>query len=469
MVLFIHFVRVAENEIKNVESYDMIYDEKLEKFLKEERSAYDHSLEGLVNEIESFEIKNFKALNVPKFTMQIYVFIYQCLMDFPSCKFDELTTVTTKNFFGKLYRVINAKVHLHHSHTTGEIIGNTHDFCNWKLRENQLAVSLIGHNFLGFDIFYMVKGYRSTCWGTKDLNMGGTNLTNINFANISSQVKIIDRLKYFQTTLANLAATADDNEKSNIKKLTQQFIETHSNFKFIWQALEKQDKDKILDLIAEGKGVMPYDKVVDINSILKSPDQKFFTHIEFYSNLKQSNVSLPEYENAKYFYETLKVRNFDDMNDLYNVQDVILSCEIIENRFQQMYEKYGYNPRKCNSASTLSGCVQRDLSKAIITLPTKIEHAKIIEKSLIGGYSCVNTRLGFDSEVSLPNFSQAEYAKMNIDQFFQSFKNQNYKTGYKIKLDGDKKYNDYRVTSKIVKFDENNQYGFAMTKPMPVR
>ena len=418
MVLFIHLVRVAENEIKNVESYDMIYDEKLEKSLKEECSAYDHDLEGLVNEIKSVEIKNFKALKVPKFTMQIYAFIYQCLMDFPSCKFDELTTVTTKKCFGKLYRVINSKVHLHHSHTTGEIIGNTHDFCNRKLRENQLVVSLIGHNFLGFDIFYMVKGYRSTCLGTKDLNMGGTYLTNVNFANISSQVKIIDTLKYFQTTLENLAATADDNEKSNIKKLTQQFIETHSYFRFILQTLEKQDKDKILDLIAEEKGVMPYEKVVDINSLSKSLDQKFFTHTEFYSSLKQSNVSVPKYENAKYLYETLKMRNLGDMNDLYNAQDVILLCEIIENRFQQMYEKYGYNPRKCNSASTLSGCVQRDLSKVIITLPTKTEHAEIFEKSLIGGYSCVNTRLGFDTEVLLPNFSQAEYAKMNIDQSF---------------------------------------------------
>ena len=108
------------------------------------------------------------------------------------------------------------------------------------------------------------------------------------------------------------------------------------------------------------------------------------------------------------------------------------------------------------------------MSKVIITLPTNIEHAEIFEKSLIGGYSCINTRLGFDTEVLLPNFSRAEYAKMNIDQSFQDFQNQNYKTGCKIKLDGDTKYNDYRVTSKIIKFDENNQYGFAMTEPMPV-
>ena len=89
-------------------------------------------------------------------------------------------------------------------------------------------------------------------------------------------------------------------------------------------------------------------------------------------------------------------------------------------------------------------------------------------RSLIGRYSCVNTRLGFDTEVLLPNLTQAEYAKMNIDQSFQAYKNQNLKTGYKLKIGDDEKYEDYRITSKIIKFDENNQHGFAMTKPMAV-
>ena len=83
-----------------------------------------------------------------------------------------------------------------------------------------------------------------------------------------------------------------------------------------------------------------------------------------------------------------------------------------------MQEKFGFNPRKINSASILSGCVQRDVSKVIITLPTNYEHAEVFEKSLIGGFSCVNTRIGFDSEVLLPAFSKLEYAKMNIDQSF---------------------------------------------------
>ena len=75
------------------------------------------------------------------------------------------------------------------------------------------------------------------------------------------------------------------------------------------------------------------------------------------------------------------MRNLGDMNDLYNMQDVILLCEIIENRFEKMHKKFGYNPRKYNSASTLSGCVQRNQSKVIITLLTNYEHAEIFEKT----------------------------------------------------------------------------------------
>ena len=37
-------------------------------------------------------------------------------------------------------------------------------------------------------------------------------------------------------------------------------------------------------------------------------------------------------------YLTLKMRNLNGMNDFYNAQDVILLCEIFENRFELMYK-----------------------------------------------------------------------------------------------------------------------------------
>lgn len=46
-----------------------------------------------------------------------------------------------------------------------------------------------------------------------------------------------------------------------------------------------------------------------------------------------------DYKTAKYLSQYLKMRNFNDTNDLYNAQDVILQLEIIGNRFEAMYEK----------------------------------------------------------------------------------------------------------------------------------
>ena len=57
------------------------------------------------------------------------------------------------------------------------------------------------------------------------------------------------------------------------------------------------------------------------------------------------------------------MRNLSDLNDLCNAQDMILLLEIVGNRFQEMQNKCGYNPRKINSASKLSGCVQREQFK----------------------------------------------------------------------------------------------------------
>ena len=68
------------------------------------------------------------------------------------------------------------------------------------------------------------------------------------------------------------------------------------------------------------------------------------------------------------------------MNDLYTVQDVILFCKITENRFQLMHDQYGFNPRKCNSASALSSCIEREMSCVIIALRTSNEAVDTLNK-----------------------------------------------------------------------------------------
>ena len=215
-----------------------------------------------------------------------------------------------------------------------------------------------------------------------------------------------------------------------------------------------------MEIVWEGKGIIPYELITGMDSFLLTPEKDFWEKTEFFSDLKQSAVNYDDYENSKYLYHTLKMRNLGGMSDLYNAQDVILLCEIIESRFQMMNDKYGLNPRKCNSASSMSGCIEREMSRVILVFPTKLEHVEIFEQTVTGGFSSVNTRLAFDTQILLPNLDDKTDLENNpLNKDF------NYKVVYNLKLDG-KKAEKKRVITKILKLGENNQYGHGMTKPL---
>ena len=90
-----------------------------------------------------------------------------------------------------------------------------------------------------------------------------------------------------------------------------------------------------------------------------------------------------------------------ELNQIYNFQDTIFLCEIFENRADLFKSIFKYNPRKCNIASSFSGCVHRNKRKCCIALPTDAKYVRAFEKSLIGAFSCINTRLAFDTNILL--------------------------------------------------------------------
>ena len=122
-----------------------------------------------------------------------------------------------------MFRVINVKIHLHHSHVRCEILGYAHDFCNLKVRENQTSFTCIARNFFKFDMIFLLKGVRISVWNTKDINIHGNGLTHINFANFGTQVKFIDTIKYYLTSLGKLASTMDKKGKKMLRKLLLNF------------------------------------------------------------------------------------------------------------------------------------------------------------------------------------------------------------------------------------------------------
>ena len=124
-------------------------------------------------------------------------------------------------------------------------------------------------------MYFLIKGIRISVWETKDINIGRTGLTNINFASIG-QVKPIDTMKYFLSSLGKLAETIDRIEKERIEKLTVQFLSTYDYFSKVWQELSLEQRIKILEIIVSGKGVIPYEKIESIDSLQITPEDGIF-------------------------------------------------------------------------------------------------------------------------------------------------------------------------------------------------
>ena len=145
-------------------------------------------------------------------------------------------------------------------------------------------------------ICFFLKGYQATAWCTKEIKCRGSNLTKINFTNIGGEVKFIDTLKYYQKSLAESSSALSDEEKNSVKQLTKQFLSSHHYFHEVWCFLGTEQKRRVLDIIADEKGIITYGKIVDMNSLSLTPENgDFFEKTEFYSELKKKAVCDDEY------------------------------------------------------------------------------------------------------------------------------------------------------------------------------
>lgn len=121
----------------------------------------------------------------------------------------------------------------------------------------------------------------------KKLNIGGTNLTHVNYGIIDNEIKLIDSMKYYQKSLAALSSTLTTLEKEKVEKLTRQFFNQHHYFSTIWLYVSPNIQQEILNNVSSGKGIIPYELIIDMESLLLIPDDKeFWFKTEFFSELK---------------------------------------------------------------------------------------------------------------------------------------------------------------------------------------
>ena len=82
-------------------------------------------------------------------------------------------------------------------------------------------------------------------------------------------------------------------EREKIKKVCRLFLSDKLMF------LTEQDEERVLDYLSSGKDMIPYQMNTDFNSLEIKPEHGgFFKHSDFYSSVKERNISEEEYENV---------------------------------------------------------------------------------------------------------------------------------------------------------------------------
>lgn len=113
--------------------------------------------------------------------------------------------------------------------------------------------------------------------------------------------------------------------------------------------------------LSSGKGIVPFEVITKYDSLDISPEEgNFFLPCHFCSHLTDTIITTEEYELVKKIYQTLKLKDLDELTKIYNFQDTIILCEVFEQRPIHLQKPFKFNSRKCNSANS---CVHRDKSK----------------------------------------------------------------------------------------------------------
>lgn len=161
----------------------------------------------------------------------------------------------------------------------------------------------------------------------------GNNLTNLRYANIGCHVKLKDTIKYYQQSLSYLAKNANENGKINIGHPCRKFIEKNDTYSCVFNSLSEGNNNWVLDYLCGGKGIIPYKIIKTFDDVDCAPESESFTKTEFYSSLRNKIINNEDYENVKDFWWRLCLK--------------------------KLMRKFSYNPRKCTSDSSLSGCIHR--------------------------------------------------------------------------------------------------------------
>ena len=96
----------SHSDINDIENFNY----ETQDFMQND--GIDYRLEELRKHIEEIEIKCLVKVMIPKFNLQLYAFIYDKLIQFPTSDLP-FDTIATNSFFRNFHKLLKVKVYLH--------------------------------------------------------------------------------------------------------------------------------------------------------------------------------------------------------------------------------------------------------------------------------------------------------------------------------------------------------------------
>ena len=305
-----------------------------------------------------------------------------------------------------------------HCHITGKYRDSAHNDCNLKLRVNpeEIKIPAIFHNLRGYDSHFIMQeigavvkkyAYKNKKGEEVQMNINAipNNMEKYMAFMLGNHLTFIDSFQFMSSKLEKLVKNLPS---ELLKYTTQEF------------------KGKKLKLMSK-KGVYPYDYIDSFDKF----NEKLPTKEDFYSILKNENISDEDYQHAETVWNTFKLRNMGDYHDLYLNSDILLLTDVFENFRKTCLEYYKLDPCHYFTSPGLSWDAMLKMTDIKLELMTDIDMFQFIEKGMRGGISYIANR----------------YGKAN-NKYMKSY--------------------DKKAPSKYIMYlDANNLYGWAMSQCLP--
>ena len=310
-----------------------------------------------------------------------------------------------------------------HCHITGKYRGAACGKCNLRMKV-PIFVPVLFHNLEGYDAHLFVKNL-----GTEEGDIKCIPKTDEKYISFSKNIP--------------METVVDDNEKERVKCLEIRFLDS---YKFTLKPLDSLVKTlgeyqfetltsqmsvdpESLNLLKR-KGVFPYEFMTDFSKLSATslPPKE-----AFYSQLTDSHISDEDYAHAKNVWRVFGCKTMRDYHDLYLKTDVLLLADVMTEFRKTCKNAYGLDALYYYTSPGLAWDAMLKHTGIELDLISDPDMYLMVERGIRGGVSTIMKR----------------YAKSN----------NKYVKGY-----------DKESESVFIPYlDANNLYGWAMSKPLPVK